>query len=121
LNAYIIDFGAGESNFVDVLLHKGYNNIGVLNISALAIEKVKTRLGDKAKLLYFLVSNNVNFHPNIIFDFWHYIAAFHFLTTNESINQYVAIAFNAIAQNGYLVLGTFSENGCEKCSGLQIQ
>ena len=47
--AKIIDIGAGDSNLVDHLLDEGFENITVLDISAKALEKVKQRLGDKAK------------------------------------------------------------------------
>ncbi|MFM2019322.1 MAG: hypothetical protein RL007_2978, partial [Bacteroidota bacterium] len=47
-DANIIDVGAGDSRFVDVLLEKGYRNIWVLDISNAALERAKKRLGDKA-------------------------------------------------------------------------
>ena len=37
------------------------------------------------------------------------------------MNKYVSIAEKGIKENGYLVLGTFSETGPTKCSGLEIQ
>ncbi len=55
------------------------------------------------------------------FDFWHDRAAFHFLTTEDKIYKYVSIAEDAIKKDGYLILGTFSENGPTKCSGLEIK
>lgn len=121
LTANIIDIGGGDSNFVDALLEKGYQNIWVLDISAAALERAKNRLGEKASLVHWVVTDITAFEPTVKFDFWHDRAAFHFLTNEEAINKYVAIAEAAINDNGYLVLGTFSENGPEKCSGLQIQ
>ena len=59
--------------------------------------------------------------PPVQFDFWHDRAAFHFLINEEAINKYVSIAEKGIKENGYIVLGTFSENGPTKCSGLEIQ
>ena len=121
LTANIIDIGGGDSHFVDALLDKGYKNIWVLDISATAIEKAKQRLGDKANCVNWVVSDITEFEPPVQFDFWHDRAAFHFLTNDDAINKYVAIAETGISNKGYLVLGTFSENGPEKCSGLQIQ
>ena len=43
------------------------------------------------------------------------------MTTEEKIYHYVSIAENSIKKGGYLVLGTFSEQGPEKCSGLEIK
>ena len=47
-DAAIIDVGGGDSLFVDHLLHLGYKNITVLDISPTAINKAKMRLGEKA-------------------------------------------------------------------------
>ena len=121
LSANIIDIGGGDSHLVDALLDKGYQNIWVLDISANALEKAKQRLGEKAKQVHWIVTDVTEFIPPVQFDFWHDRAAFHFLTNEEAVNQYVSIAESGIKENGYLVLGTFSENGPEKCSGLQIK
>jgi SAM-dependent methyltransferase len=119
--ANIIDVGGGDSNLVDALLDKGYQNIWVLDISASALERAKKRLGEKAHLVHWIVSDITEFKPELSFDFWHDRAVFHFLTDQESINKYVAIVGNAINQNCNFLLGTFSENGPLKCSGLEIK
>ncbi|MDN3677681.1 class I SAM-dependent methyltransferase [Flavobacterium paronense] len=119
--ANIIDIGGGDSNFVDTLLEKGYQNIWVLDISEFALERAKKRLADKAHLVNWIVSDITEFQPETTFDFWHDRAVFHFLTEEESIKKYVAIIGNAISQNGNFLLGTFSENGPLKCSGLEIK
>lgn len=121
LHANIIDIGGGDSHFIDVLIEKGYQNIFLLDISANAIDRTKKRLGDKAKHVTFIVSDITEFKPNVKFDFWHDRAAFHFLTNEEKISKYVSIAENAINENCYLILGTFSDDGPKKCSGLEIQ
>lgn len=121
LDANIIDIGGGDSHFVDALLSKGYTNIYVLDISDKALERAKARLGDKANTVHWIVSDVVDFEPTVMFDFWHDRAAFHFLTNEERINKYVTLAENNISENGYLILGTFSENGPQKCSGLEIK
>lgn len=121
LNAPIIDIGGGDSHFVDALLDKGYQNIYVLDISAHAIARAKERLGERASKVHWIVSDVTEFEAPVTFDFWHDRAAFHFLTTEEKIYQYVSIAESAIKKEGFLVLGTFSENGPRKCSGLEIR
>lgn len=121
LNANIIDVGGGDSHFVDALLEKGYTNVSVLDISANAIERAKERLGANANKVNWIVSDVTEFEPTVKFDFWHDRAAFHFLTDDEKIYKYVSIAEHAINKNGYLILGTFSENGPTKCSGLEIK
>ncbi len=121
LDANIIDIGGGDSHLVDIFLQKGYKNIYVLDISENALERAKKRIGDKAGAVHWIVSDVTDFKPEVKFDFWHDRAAFHFLTGEEKIDKYVNIAGNNIKQNGYLILGTFSEGGPEKCSGLEIK
>jgi SAM-dependent methyltransferase len=121
LNANIIDIGGGDSHFVDALLDKGYNNIWVLDISVAAIERAKHRLGERASKVNWIVSDVTDFVPPVAFDFWHDRAAFHFLTSEDKIYRYVSLAEEAIKKNGYLVLGTFSEKGPTRCSGLEIK
>lgn len=121
LHANIIDIGGGDSHFVDALLDKGYENIWVLDISANAIDKAKKRLGDKASKVHWIVSDITEFEPPVQFDFWHDRAAFHFLTNDNKIYKYVSIAEDAIKKDGYLILGTFSENGPTECSGLETK
>ncbi|TAF65707.1 MAG: class I SAM-dependent methyltransferase [Cytophagales bacterium] len=121
LDASIIDIGGGDSFLVDELIAKGYQNITVLDISAGAIERAKKRLGEKATLVKWIVSDIVQFEPTEKYDFWHDRAAFHFLTTGAEIQQYIEIAQKAIQPTGKMLIATFSEQGPQKCSGIVIQ
>ena len=121
LTANIIDVGGGDSHLADVLLDKGYKNIWVLDISVNAIDRAKKRLGKNAGKVRWIVSDITAFDPPVQFDFWHDRAAFHFLTTEERIYKYASVAEHAIKKGGYLILGTFSEQGPKKCSGLDIK
>ena len=116
-SASIIDIGGGDSLLVDFLLDLGYTNISVLDISAHAIERAKVRLGEKASLVTWIVSDINDFESTGIYDLWHDRAAFHFLTNPKDIERYVKLVSNQ-AKN--LVVGTFSTNGPLKCSGLEI-
>jgi SAM-dependent methyltransferase len=117
--ANIIDIGGGDSKLVDFLLDEGFLNITVLDISTKAIDMAKQRLGNKAKIVKWVVSDIIDFQPETTFDIWHDRATFHFLTTNEQIAKYIDIARNSVS--GFIIIGTFSINGPEKCSGLPIE
>jgi 2-polyprenyl-3-methyl-5-hydroxy-6-metoxy-1,4-benzoquinol methylase len=119
-DAKIIDIGGGDSFLVDHLLKLGYTNISVLDISEAAIERAKTRLGELAKNVTWIVSDISTFSPTEKYDFWHDRAAFHFLTNKEEISRYVSNVQDSINSNGVLAIGTFSENGPLKCSGIEI-
>jgi len=118
-SAAIIDVGGGDSNLVDFLLQEGFQNITVLDISEAAIEKAKARLGKKSDLVKWVVSDITEFKTAEHFDLWHDRATFHFLTSDSQIAAYLQIAGRAI--DNYMVVGTFSENGPDKCSGLPIK
>ncbi len=117
-SARIIDIGGGDSKLVDYLLEEGYENLSVLDISPTSIERAKKRLGEKAAKVTWIVSDITAFHPETTYDIWHDRAAFHFLTAPEQITIYKNIVEKAVT--GYMVIGTFSESGPKKCSGLDI-
>ncbi len=120
-NAAIIDVGGGDSYFVDHLLNLGYINITVVDISEAAINRAKIRLGEKANLVNWVVSDITEFVPDRQFDFWHDRATFHFLTTEKQVNKYLALARKTLSRTGKIVVGTFSEAGPAQCSGLPVK
>ena len=119
--AKVIDIGGGDSFLVDHLLDLGYQDISILDISASAIERAKKRLGEKAKNVKWIVADAATFKPTEKFDFWHDRAAFHFLTDEQEISNYLQTAQESINPTGILVIGTFSEQGPKKCSGIEIK
>lgn len=115
----IIDVGGGDSNLVDFLLQDGFHNITVLDISEAAINKAKARLGDRSKSVKWVVSDITEYKPDDVFELWHDRATFHFLTNKTQVAAYLQIAGQAV--NNYMMVGTFSANGPEKCSGLPVK
>ncbi len=119
--AKVIDIGGGDSFLVDHLLDLGYQDISVLDISTAAIDKAKKRLGAKAKKVKWIVADAATFKPTEKYDFWHDRAAFHFLTNEKEISNYLQTTQENINPTGVLVIGTFSEHGPKKCSGIEIK
>lgn len=120
-NAPIIDIGGGESKLVDYLLNEGYTDVTVLDISEKALDRAKARLGDIASKVNWILSDITQFVPTRQYTIWHDRATFHFLTEESQIEKYVSIASGNLTGDGFMTIGTFSENGPEKCSGLQIK
>jgi cyclopropane fatty-acyl-phospholipid synthase-like methyltransferase len=120
-NAKIIDIGGGDSYLVDNLLDLGYEDITVLDISAKAIEKAQQRLGERATSVKWIVADAAKFKPKEKYDFWHDRAAFHFFTVQKDVSNYIKIIKKNISKDGILILGTFSEEGPTKCSGIEIK
>ena len=119
--ARIIDIGGGDSRLVDCLLDEGYTNLTVLDISGAALRKAQHRLGDRAHLVSWIEQDITQFQPTMTYDLWHDRATFHFLTTAPQISYYLTSARGALPPGGYFVIGTFSDNGPEKCSGLPVR
>lgn len=119
--ASIIDIGGGDSLFVDYLLDSGYQDITVLDISKIAIDKAKHRLKDKSSKVKWILADVVKLKPTKKYDFRHDRATFHFLTQEEEIESYIEIAGQSLKPSGILVIGTFSEQGPKKCSGIEIK
>jgi SAM-dependent methyltransferase len=117
--ASIIDVGGGDSKLADFLIDEGYENITVLDISENALERARLRLGDKGKNVKWIVADVTDFHPTVSYDVWHDRATFHFLTTPEQVATYLDMARQSVKQ--YMAIGTFSENGPKKCSGLDVR
>lgn len=118
-DAAIIDVGGGDSRLVDYLLDEGFQNITVLDISQEALTRAQKRLGDKAGKIKWVVSDVTAFEPDTKYDVWHDRATFHFLTTPEQVHKYIQIADQHV--KGYMTIGTFSDCGPDKCSGLPIR
>lgn len=119
--AKIIDVGGGDSFLVDNLLELGYEDITVLDISEKALERAKLRLVEKASQVKWIVADAANFTATEKYDFWHDRAAFHFFTQEQDIQHYLETVQYSIQPLGYLVIGTFSEEGPKKCSGIEIK
>ncbi len=119
-SASIIDIGGGDSLLVDNLLEMGYQNITVLDISKKAIERAKLRLRKQSKHIKWIEADVSNFTPTETYDLWHDRAAFHFLTDEKEIKNYLKSAEKGVKKEGSMIIGTFSTDGPKKCSGMEI-
>lgn len=120
-SAKIIDIGGGDSLLVDHLLDLGYRDISVLDISATALNKAKDRLGYRANNVTWIHADATSFEPKERYDFWHDRATFHFLTGESDIAAYRESVLKALKDQGLLLIGTFSKDGPDKCSGLKVK
>jgi 2-polyprenyl-3-methyl-5-hydroxy-6-metoxy-1,4-benzoquinol methylase len=120
-SASIIDVGGGESTLVDDLLTRGYQNIAVLDVSQIAIDVTKRRLGTASERVQWIVADvtNAEFAPQG-YDVWHDRAVFHFLTGADERLAYVRQVANAVKPGGYVLVSTFGAEGPTKCSGLDV-
>lgn len=93
----------------------------VLDISAGAIERARKRLGEKANAVDWIVKDVVEFEAEERYDFWYDRAAFHFLQEEADITAYVRNAARAVCRGGLVIIGSFSEDGPTRCSGIEVK
>ena len=121
LDDAILDVGGGASTLVDHLLDAGYSDVTVLDISSGAFSQSQQRLGERADIPHWLVSDITRFEPQREYQLWHDRAVLHFLTNSEDRRSYVAVLKQALAPGGHAIISTFGPEGPLKCSGLEIR
>jgi len=120
LDAPVIDIGGGASRLVDKLCESAYTRVSVLDISAKALAHAKHRLAGKASAVQWYEADVTDFNPPHRFALWHDRAVFHFLTSVEDRERYIAVLKQALVPGGHLIIMTFAIDGPVKCSGLDI-
>ena len=121
VNPKIIDVGSGRSKLLKSLIDSGYNDLTYLDISEAALKKSKEFLGDQSNKVKWIAEDILNFKTEEKFDVWHDRAVFHFLTEQNLIDKYAELVSKNISNSGHLIIGTFSEKGPLKCSGLDVK
>jgi SAM-dependent methyltransferase len=119
--AAVLDVGAGSSSLVDALLARGFSDVSVLDISAAALEVARARLGaDVAGRVHWLSADLLDWTPPRAYALWHDRALFHFLVAEADRRRYLEVLRVAVPAGGHAILGTFGEDGPERCSGLPV-
>jgi SAM-dependent methyltransferase len=116
----MIDIGGGASRLVDGLVEKGFRAVTVLDVSKAALTAAKTRLGERAANVHWVVADATTWEPPRIYDIWHDRAAFHFLTEEADRAAYIARLKRGLKVGGYAIIATFAPDGPERCSGLPV-
>jgi SAM-dependent methyltransferase len=121
-SAAIIDVGGGESTLVDDLLERGYRNLTVLDMSAVALNATKRRLGAIADQITWVESDILQVDlPEHHDEVWHARAVFHFLTEASQRDAYIRVLKNSLKPGARMVIGTFGPTGPTRCSGLDVR
>jgi SAM-dependent methyltransferase len=116
----IIDVGGGASLLADRLLDASFQKIAVLDISEVALNRAKARMGERAKSVEWIVADVTSDLDLGTFDVWHDRAVFHFLTDERDRRRYVELASRTLPVGGHLIVGTFALDGPPRCSGLEV-
>lgn len=117
----VIDIGGGDSRMVDALLGAGYEDVTVLDVSTVALDRSQVRLGPTADSVRWIHADITEWEPTRTWTLWHDRAVFHFLTSEHDRRRYAAMARRAVAPGGHLVVAAFAPDGPEQCAGLPVE
>jgi len=120
-SAPVIDVGAGASVLVDNLLAAGYRDLSVLDVSEIALDISRERLGaDSVRVTWMRADVLRSQFDEGAYALWHDRAVFHFLTDATDRRDYIEQVRRAVRPGGHVLVASFAEDGPEFCSGLPV-
>ena len=121
----ILDIGSGSTTLIDYLIKQRFKNIIAVDISAIALKKLRQRLGkEKASLIKWIIDDitqPVQIQKLHDIAIWHDRALFHFLLEDSQREMYLFTLKKVVKKGGYVIIAVFSLRGAKKCSGLSIK
>jgi ubiquinone/menaquinone biosynthesis C-methylase UbiE len=117
----VIDVGGGASTLVDHLVDRPGSSTTVLDVSAVALDAARSRLGPRADHVRWVQGDILHAElPDAGYDIWHDRAVFHFLTEAGDRRRYVEQVRRSVRVGGHVLVATFDADGPQKCSGLDV-
>lgn len=120
-DASVVDVGGGASPLVDALLDRGHRDVAVLDLSRVALDAARARLGARAAAVRWIAGDVLAWSPGRTFDVWHDRAVLHFLVEEPDRSRYAELAARTVAVGGHIIIATFAPDGPERCSGLPVR
>lgn len=117
--AGVIDVGGGSARLVDELLNRGFTDLTVVDVSAAALNIARHRLDDPGKVTW-IPTDILTWTPTRRWHLWHDRAVFHFLTDPAARTTYLRCLARTLVPTGAFIVGTFSTDGPDHCSGLPV-
>ncbi len=105
---------------MDCLVARGLNCVTVLDVSAAALGRARTRLGEQADRVRWIEADVTGPWTASQVDIWHDRAVFHFLTEADDRERYVTHLRHVVKRGGAVIIGSFALDGPERCSGLPV-
>lgn len=118
LETAVVDVGGGTSTLAGELVARGYTDVTVLDLSAVAITSAQERSPRGVKWLH---QDVLGWHPERPYGLWHDRAVLHFFTAEADRQAYRRVLDDAVELGGHVVLGTFAPDGPDRCSGLPVR
>jgi len=122
--ALIFNAGAGATTLISELLAKGFENIVVNDISAVALTELKSHLPAPVNARVQFVVDDLTDPSELLkiknVDLWHDRAVLHFFTEEKQQKAYFDLLKGALKPKGFVILAEFNLEGAKKCSGLDV-
>jgi SAM-dependent methyltransferase len=118
LDTAIVDVGGGASPLAEELVRLGYSDVTVLDLSTVALEASRRRVGSRVT---WLCADVLSWRPTRVFGLWHDRALLHFLTNEVEQQAYLETLDKAVRPGGLVIVATFAPDGPEQCSGLPVR
>lgn len=115
-----IDIGGGTSRFAGTLLELGLRDVTVLDLSQVALDAARQRLGQAGDAVSWIAADITAWSPDRQYDFWHDRAVFHFLVDAKDRAAYLNSLTKGLDVGGHAMIATFAPDGPETCSGLPV-
>jgi len=120
-NAKILSVGAGITTLIDELLKQRYSNLMATDISAVALNKLRNRIGkENIECITDDLTKPVSLLKMKPVDLWIDRAVLHFFTERKDQDTYFDLLRSKVKRKGYVIFAEFNTNGAKVCSGLQV-
>jgi trans-aconitate methyltransferase len=117
--APLIDVGGGEARLVDHLLADGWTDLTVLDLSGVALDEARARVGPHPSV-HWVRHDLLTWRPTRLYAVWHDRAVFHFLVDEDERQRYRSVMSRALAPGATVIAGAFAPDGPTHCSGLPV-
>ena len=120
-DACVLNVGAGSTRLVDELVNRGYKNIMATDISEVALNSLKDRVGEE-QVKY--ITDDLT-SPKLLNDIepvrlWIDRAVLHFFTEKKDQASYFDLLKRRVASNSYVIFAEYNLVGATKCAGLEV-
>jgi rhodanese-related sulfurtransferase len=116
----VVDVGGGAGTLVDCLVGAGWSDVTVLDVSRVALDAARDRVGAAAGV-HWILGDLLAWVPPRRYTVWHDRAVFHFLVDEDDRARYRQVLAQALEPGGVVVVGAFAADGPTHCSGLPVQ
>jgi cyclopropane fatty-acyl-phospholipid synthase-like methyltransferase len=123
--ATVLDVGSGCSTLIPTLLDRGHTQLVAVDVSDAALELARSMLSvdKRAHVQWIRADISAPGPPGLptCVELWHDRALFHFLLSQPERRTYIKTLRHTVCPGGSVIIATFSLDGVNRCSGLDVR